>query len=121
MIYTKSKFNLPMVDLWEYINFVFLHKVVNLWSKKFHLQNERNTIFLENENLNLAIVEIADKFINKIDCFVKERQKQKAWQKISFIRRGSQVDLIIYKKEIDFKVKVGDQVYGAETILASYK
>ncbi len=120
IIYTGAKYNLPMVDLWEYINFVFLHRVVNLWIKKFHLQNERNSIFLEKEDLKITMVEIADKFVNKIDCFVKEEEKVSVGQKISFIKRGSQVDLIIFKKELDFKVKVEDQVYGAETIIAKY-
>jgi phosphatidylserine decarboxylase len=118
IVYTKSKMNLPMVDLWEYFNFVFLHRVVSLWSKKFHLQNERNTIFLESDNLKLIVVEIADKFINKIDCFVKKGRQVKRGQKMSFIKRGSQVDLIILKEKIDIKVQIGDQVYGGETILA---
>lgn len=120
VIYTSAKYNLPMVDLWEYINFVFLHRVVNLWSKKFHLQNERNSIFLENKDLKIVMVEIADKFVNKIDCFIKEEEKVSAGQKISFIKRGSQVDLLIYKKNLDIKVKVGDQVYGSETIISKY-
>ncbi len=120
IVYTGVKFNLPMVDIWEYINFVFLHQVVNLWSKKFHLQNERNTIFLENKGLKMAIVEIADKFVNKIDCFIKEEERLETGQKISFIKRGSQVDLLIYKKNLDIKVKVGDQVYGSETIISEY-
>jgi phosphatidylserine decarboxylase len=121
IVHKDSKLNLPMVDVWEYINFVFLRRMVNLWSKKFHLINERNTIFMENKDLKLALVEIADKFVNKIDCFVKEGDSLKVGQKVSFIKRGSQVDLILFKKNLDIKVKVGDQVYGAETILASYK
>jgi phosphatidylserine decarboxylase len=121
IVYTGAKHNLPMVDVWEYINFVFLHRVVNLWSKKFHWQNERNTIFLENKDIRMAIVEIADKFVNKIDCYIKEGEWVAMGQKISFIKRGSQVDLVIYKKDLDFKVEVGEQVYGVRTILASYK
>ena len=121
IVYTGSKFNLPMVDIWEYINFVFLHRVINLWSKKFHWQYERNTIFLENKDLKIVIVEIADKFVNKIDCFVREGENLKSGQKISFIKRGSQVDLVVFKKELDFQVEVGDQVHGAITILAEYK
>lgn len=56
-----------------------------------------------------------------IDCFVKEGESIKMGQKVSFIKRGSQVDLIVYKKELNFKVKVGQQVYGSKTILASNK
>jgi len=121
IIYTPSKYNLPMVDLWEYFNLVFLHRLVSFWSKKFHWHNERQTILLEGKDIKVGIVEIADKFVNKIDCFVKEGDKIKAGQKISFIKRGSQVDLIIYKEDLDIKVKKGDQVYGAQTILVSFE
>jgi phosphatidylserine decarboxylase len=119
IIHTQAKVNLPMVDFWEYLKLTYLRKAVNLFAKKFHFQNERNTIFLDGD-VKLVMVEIADKFVNKINCFVKEGDLVKIGQKVSFIERGSQVDLLILKKDIDFKVKVGQQVYGGKTIIAQY-
>jgi len=120
IIYQKSKINWPMLDCWEYIKVNWLHQIINFWSKKFHLENERNIILLRNKDLQLLIIEIADKFVNKIDCFVKRGQFLNPGEKIGFIRRGSQVDLVIYQKKIKLKVRVGDHVLGSQTIIAYY-
>ena len=48
---------------------------------------------------------------------VKVGETIRPGQKISFIERGSQVDLFIFG-EVDFLVGVGDQVYGAQTPIA---
>ncbi len=120
VFYYQAKVNFPMVDLWEYFKFTFLRKAVDLFDKKFHLANERNTIILKGDDLSVALVEIADKFVNKISCFVKEGEELSLGQKISFIERGSQVDLVIFKRDIELRVKFGDQVYGGKTIIAHY-
>lgn len=120
IVHTKAKVNLPMVDLWEYINIVYLRRAIDLFDKKFHWQNERNTLLVKNRDLEIVIVEIADKFVNKITCFVKEGETLTPGQKIGFIERGSQVDLLIYKEEIDFRINVGQQVYGGKTVIANY-
>lgn len=117
--HAQAKVNLPMVDIWEYIRLTYLRRVVDLFGKKYHLTNERNTIFIKG-NITVAMVEIADKFVNKIKCFVKINDSIKIGQKIAFIERGSQVDLYI-PKETQIKVKVGQQVYGGQTIIASYE
>ena len=121
IVYYPSKINLPMVDLWEYINIAYLRRTIDLFSRRFHLENERNTIFINKKGeIKVAVVEIADKFVSKISCFVKEGDELKLGQKISFIDRGSQVDLVIFKEELEWRVKFGDQVYGGKTVLAEY-
>ncbi len=120
IVHTQASVNLPMVDLWEYINLTYLRRGVDLFAKRFHFVNERNTIFLKNNYLSLIVVEIADKFVNKINCFVKEGDQLKIGEKLSFIERGSQVDLVILDEDIEFKVNFGDQVYGGETVLGEY-
>ncbi len=118
--YTKAKANVPMVDLWEYIRFTYLRRAVDNFSAKFHLVNERNSLLVEGPGFDYAVIEIADKFVNKITCYVKDGQDLKTGDKVGFIDRGSQVDLIIYKTGIDIKVKEGQQVYGGKTVIASY-
>lgn len=118
--YTPAKINLPMVDFWEYINLTYLRRAVNLFSKKYHFTNERNSIFLKGKDIQVIVVEIADKFVNKIDCFVDEGDDLELGQKLSFIKRGSQVDLIILTDDLTWHVDFGDQVYGGQTILAQY-
>ncbi|SMB92328.1 phosphatidylserine decarboxylase [Thermanaeromonas toyohensis ToBE] len=120
LVYTPAKVNLPMVDWWEYIRLTYLRRAVDLFSHRYRLVNERLTLFLEGRDMRLALVEIADKFVNKIRCFVKVGEELRAGQKISFIERGSQVDLIIFREDIVFTVEVGQQVYGGETVIARY-
>jgi phosphatidylserine decarboxylase len=116
----QAKLNLPMVDLWEYFKLTCLRKAVDLFDKKFHLENERMSFYLKGDDLEVVVVEIADKFVNKIEKFVEEGNEVKAGEKISFIRRGSQVDILIFKRDLEIKVKFGEQVYGGQTVLAFY-
>ncbi|MGB9791112.1 MAG: phosphatidylserine decarboxylase [Thermacetogeniaceae bacterium] len=118
MVHTPAAVNLPMVDLWEYIRLTYLRRAIDLFSHRYRLVNERLTVFLDAGDLKLALVEIADKFVNKIKSFIRVGDELRAGQKISFIDRGSQVDLVIFREDIEFEVSIGQQVYGAETIIA---
>lgn len=116
IVHNQAKLNLPMVDLWEYIQLTYLRRAVDLFGKRYALENERQTVFIEGR-VKVAMVEIADKFVNKISTYVREGDALRAGQKVSFIERGSQVDLFIFG-DVDFLVSVGDQVYGAQTPIA---
>ncbi|MGE5484347.1 MAG: phosphatidylserine decarboxylase [Ignavibacteriales bacterium] len=123
VIPTHAAVNLPMVDLWEYIRMTYLRKAIDLFAHRYRLVNERNTVFLEGGPggcPRIVLVEIADKFVNKIRCFVKPGDPVAAGEKISFIERGSQVDLVIYDERVRFAVKPGDHVTGALTVVATY-
>ncbi|QGP92319.1 Phosphatidylserine decarboxylase proenzyme [Neomoorella glycerini] len=121
MVHTRARVNLPMVDLWEYIRLTYLRRAVDLFSHRYRLVNERLTIFLRGRDMQLAMVEIADKFVNKINCFISPGQAVTRGQKVSFIERGSQVDLVIFREDVEFAVRVGQQVYGARTVVARYR
>ncbi|MDN5345404.1 MAG: phosphatidylserine decarboxylase [Clostridia bacterium] len=121
MVHTPARVNLPMVDFWEYIRLTYLRRAVDLFSHRYRLVNERLTIFINGDDLHLAMVEIADKFVNKIRCFISPGQVLSRGQKVSFIERGSQVDLLIFREDVEFAVQVGQQVYGARTVVARYR
>lgn len=118
--YKKAKMNVPMVDLNEYIRISFLRRAFDNFAAKFHLENERNSLLLGGDDFKVGVVEIADKYVNKITCFVEEGQVLQSGDKIGFIDRGSQVDLIIFKKDLRFKVEFGQQVHGGQTVIAEY-
>lgn len=115
-----ASLNLPMLDLWEYIRVVWLRKMVDMFARKYHLANERNTIFLDG-GVKMAVVLIADKFVAKIKCFVEQGQVLDYSQKLGFISRGSQVDLLIFADDVEFDVKVNQQTYGGKTIIGRLK
>ncbi|MCE5200154.1 MAG: phosphatidylserine decarboxylase [Armatimonadota bacterium] len=114
----SARVNLPMLDVWEYIKVVWLRKMVDMFARRYHLENERNTIFLDCNGLKLAAVLIADKFVAKIRCYVEEGQKLDYSQKLGFIERGSQVDLVIFSDDVEFEVEINQQVYGGKTVIA---
>lgn len=118
--HTGARANLPMVDLWEYVQLTWLRRAVDLFAKRYALENERQTVFIEGR-VKVAMVEIADKFVNKIRTYIEEGDALRPGQKVSFIERGSQVDLFLFSPDVDFVVGVGDQVYGAQTVIAKLK
>lgn len=118
-IYRKSaKINFPMLDLWEYVRVVWFRKMVAMFARRYHLENERNTIFMDCGTVKTAIVLIADKFVAKIRCFVTEGQELNYSEKLGFIERGSQVDLLIFSSDVKFEVEINQQVFGGETLIA---
>jgi len=121
VVHTPARVNLPMVDLWEYVRLTCLRRAVDLFSHRYRLVNERNTIFLRGDGPRVAVVEIADKFVNKIRCFVQPGEWLAAGQKLSFIEWGSQVDLIIFEPGLKILVRPGQRVVGARTVIAEYR
>jgi phosphatidylserine decarboxylase len=116
--YHRTDANLPMVDLWEYVNFTVLRRAVDLFTARFHLENERMTMQIANAKVTCFLILIADRFVNKISRFFREGQAVRKGQKISFIQRGSQTDLFIASERLSFEVRPGDQVYAGKTIIA---
>lgn len=115
-----AKVNFPMLDLWEYIRVVWLRKMVDMFARRYHLENERNTIFLDANGVKMAVVLIADKFVAKIQCFVEQGRTLEYSQKLGFISRGSQVDLVIFSDDVEFEVELNQQTYGGKTVIGRF-
>jgi len=116
-----AKVNLPMVDMWEYVNFMFFRRAVDLFAKRFHFENERATLLIERPDLKTLVVLIADKFVNKVRLHVEEGQELAKTEKLGFIDRGSQADLFIARRDIEIIARVGQKVYGGKTVVARVK
>ena len=108
-----------MVDLWEYVSFTVLRKAVDLFTARFHLENERMTMRIDNKKAVCVLILIADRFVNKITRFFQEGEYIRKGNRISFIQRGSQTDLFIAGDSLSFKVRAGQQVYAGKTIIAT--
>ena len=62
---------------------------------------------------------IADKFVDKIQTFVTFNEKVNAGGKLSFISRGSQVDVLICgQPDLEILVQPGDRALGPRTPIA---
>lgn len=94
-------------------------KFLSLKNPEALIQNERNTLVIKSiDNELYGIIQTASRLVRRIDSYVKEGQSIKQGDWFGMIRFGSQVDIII---PINYKVniKVGEQVYAKETIIAS--
>ncbi len=84
------------------------------------LSNERNFILISNERIWVCLVQIADYFVNRIDCWVKEGQAVQQGQRVGRIRFGSQVDLFFPAVEgLQLNVSAGARVRAGIDLLAS--
>jgi len=76
---------------------------------------ERNEIYINNEDGNFKVTQIAGMFARRIVCYVGEGDEVEKGQKIGMIKFGSRAILEI-PPAYDFVKKVGDKVRAGETI-----
>lgn len=80
------------------------------------LENERNVIIIDGET-RMVVIQIAGKFVRRIQCFVNEGDFLKKGDKIGRIVLGSQV-VIILPCTYALTVEEGDHVRAGETVIA---
>jgi len=99
------------------LNQHFDGKFLSLKLGKALKENERNTMVFDHQGTKVGIVQIASKLVRRIDTYVKEGESLQRGQWVGMIRFGSQVDVIIPRK-YGVNVKVKDQIYAGETVIA---
>ena len=85
--------------------------------------NARNTVIIEGEvgEVSAAVVQIADRYVREVDCFVREGETVERGQRIGMIRMGSQCDVFLRQvPALKVLCRPGDRVRAGETVLASY-
>ncbi len=84
------------------------------------LVNERATTVVERPGLQVAIVLIASRLVRKIVSYVQEGDEIALGQRIGMIRFGSQVDLVLPRRnDVSVLVEEGQPVRAGETIIAT--
>lgn len=109
--------NLPMNLTW-----IRVHLRLRPYEKNAThlLSNERNFILISNDRMWVCLVQIADYFVNRIDCWVKEGEAVEQGQRVGRIRFGSQVDLFFPAVEgLQLRVSAGQKVRAGIDLLAS--
>jgi phosphatidylserine decarboxylase len=83
-------------------------------------ENARNTIVFEGD-LSVAMVQIADRYVRQVDCFVHAGDTVERGQRVGMIRMGSQCD-VFFRRAPGLQVlcRQGDRTRAGETILARY-
>lgn len=82
--------------------------------------NTRRITLIEGK-FSLALVQIADKWVNRIDFYKENNDVVKKGERVGMIRMGSQCDILLPDIEgLQFKVEEGDWVKGGCDIIAEY-
>jgi phosphatidylserine decarboxylase len=82
-------------------------------------ENERATTVIEAPGLDVAVVQIASRLVRQIAGFVDVGDRVSAGQRIGVIRLGSQVDVVLPRRDgVRITVNPGERVRAGESILA---
>jgi phosphatidylserine decarboxylase len=118
----QTGMNLPMFDFWEYVKITYFRRAIQLFARRYTLENERQTMWIAGRRAKVGMVLIADKFIDKITTFTKTGESVASGGKLSFIGRGSQVDLVVCgHPDLEVLVHEGQAVHGPLTVVARLK
>jgi phosphatidylserine decarboxylase len=94
----------------------------SLRSPEMIFENERATLVIERGDLQIAVVQIASRLVRRIVPYVVEGDDVVAGQRIGMIRFGSQVDLVLPRREgLRVTAEAGDRVSAGETIVALFE
>jgi phosphatidylserine decarboxylase len=93
-------------------------KFMSLKMAGSEVENERNTVVIENSKYRIAVVEIASRRVRGIRTYVNKGQTVQMGQRIGMITFGSQTDVIL-PIQAPPRVCVGQWVYGGKTIIAA--
>lgn len=94
-------------------------KFLSLKRVSSEVENERNTIVVENNQCQIGVIEIASKRVRGIRTYVQRGQRIQMGQRIGMMTFGSQTD-VIFPADAVLRVKTGEWVYGGKTIIASF-
>ena len=82
--------------------------------------NEQNAVVIEDRlGRKLLLVQIAGMIARRIFCSLKGEVEVMQGERYGMIVFGSRVDLY-HSPEVDFRVKVGEQVRAGETVIGEY-
>ncbi len=93
-------------------------KYLVAWHPKSSTENERTTVVVANNKVELLMRQIAGALARRICYYVKEGDVLQQNDEFGFIRFGSRVD-IYFPIGTKIDVKIGDVVQGGMTVLAS--
>ena len=92
-------------------------KYLAAWNPKSSTENERTTVVIKNDHHEVLFRQIAGALARRIVYYVNAGDQVKQGDEMGFIKFGSRVDLFL-PLDTQVKVKIGDVVSGAETVIA---
>ena len=94
-------------------------KYLVAWNPKSSTKNERSTIVIENDNINVLVRQIAGALARRIVTYAKKEKNVNSGEELGFIKFGSRVDLYLPLKS-KISVKLNDKVKGKISEISKY-
>lgn len=94
-------------------------KYMVAWHPKSSTDNERTTTVIESKHATVLFRQIAGILAKRIVSYAKEGVGYRQNDRCGFIKFGSRVDVFL-PLDAEVKVKLGDKVKGAQSVLASF-
>jgi phosphatidylserine decarboxylase len=95
-------------------------KFLPAFDDKASLENERNSITIENENRTVRFVQIAGLIARRIVCWRSEGEKLQAGERVGMIKFGSRVDVFLPPGSV-IQVQKGERVRAGETVIGEIR
>lgn len=92
-------------------------KYLVAWHPKSSTENERTTLVIANNRMEILLRQIAGAMARRIKYYVKEGDQVKQNEEFGFIQFGSRVD-VYFPVGTKVDVKIGDVVKGGVSVLA---
>ncbi len=105
-----------IIDYFQY----YKGKFMAAWDEKASLNNEQTHIGINCGEYKVLVKQIAGLIARRIVCRAKEGDSFKRGDRFGMIKFGSRTDIFL-PLDVDIRVKVGDKVQGASTVVAVKK
>ena len=92
-------------------------KYLVAWDPKSSTDNERNSIVLANDKVELLVRQIAGAVARRIRWYNKVGENVIQGDQLGFIKFGSRLDLFL-PLDAEINVEIGDKVYAGKTVIA---
>lgn len=112
---------IPISGRVEYFRYI-PGKFLAAFKEKASLENEQTAIGIVGEDgRRVMFKQIAGIIARRIVCDVREGYRVTIGERMGMIRYGSRVDVFLDPAKVALKVKLGDRVKGAESIIGVFK
>lgn len=95
-------------------------KFLAAFNHKASLDNEQNTLLINNGKTQVLVKQIAGLIARRLVCWVRVNDGLELGQRFGLIRFGSRVDIFL-PENTDIRVKLGDRVQGGSSVIGFLK
>jgi len=109
----------PMAGLVRYFKY-HPGKYLVAWHPKSSTENERTSMVLEQNSMQILVRQVAGAVARRIKWYVREGQQLHQGEEFGFIKFGSRLDVYL-PLDADIKVSINQVARSGKTVIATLK